>query len=97
MEPFAATLLNISARYIGERQTNFINSERLGGYAVVNAYLDIGDGFTVGPFKSLKARVNLDNVFDRDYLGTITATTNTLATFRPGPPRTVQVTISAEF
>jgi iron complex outermembrane recepter protein len=33
----------------------------------------------------------------REYLGTITTTTNTPATFRPGPPRTIQVTVSAEF
>ncbi|MEJ1964132.1 MAG: TonB-dependent receptor [Gammaproteobacteria bacterium] len=96
-EPFAATVLNVSARYIGNRQSNFTNTESVGGYAIVNAYLDIGDGFSAGPFKALKARLNVDNVFDRDYLGTITTTTNTPATFRPGPPRTVQVTVSAEF
>jgi len=97
IEPFRATVLNISARFIGERQTNFTNGERIGGYTVVNAYVDIGDGFSAGPFKSLKARFNIDNLFDRDYLGTITTTTNTPATFRPGPPRTIQVTVSAEF
>ncbi|MEJ0035145.1 MAG: hypothetical protein WDO68_03525 [Gammaproteobacteria bacterium] len=63
----------------------------------MNAYVDIGDGFSAGPFKSVKARFNVDNLFDRDYLGTITTTTNTPATFRPGPPRTVQLTVSAEF
>ncbi len=97
VEPFAATVLNISARYIGSRQTNFTNSERIGGYTIVNAYLDIGAGFSAGPFKTLKARLNVDNLFDRDYLGTITTTTNTPATFRPGPPRTLQLTVSAEF
>jgi iron complex outermembrane receptor protein len=97
IEPFRATVLNISARYIGERQTNFTNAERIGGYTIVNAYVDIGDGFSAGPFKSLKARFNVDNLFDRDYLGTISTTTNTPATFRPGPPRTIQVTVSAEF
>jgi iron complex outermembrane recepter protein len=97
IEPFAATVLNLSARYIGSRATNFINSEQIGGYTVVNAYLDVGDGFSLGPFKALKARLNVDNLFDRDYLGTITSTTNTPATFRPGPPRTVQITVSAEF
>ncbi len=50
----------------------------------MNAYVDIGDGFSAGPFKALKARFNVDNLLDRDYLGTITTTTNTPATFRPG-------------
>ena len=97
IEPFAATVVNVSARYIGARQTNFTNTESIGGYTIVNAYLDVGDGFCVGPFKALKARLNVDNLFDRDYLGTITTTTNTPATFRPGPPRTIQLTVSAQF
>jgi iron complex outermembrane receptor protein len=96
LEPSPAALINISARYIGPRETNFTNTERIGGYTVVNAYVDIGDGFRFGPFNALKARVNVDNIFDRDYLGTINTTTNTPATFRPGPARTVQLTISAE-
>jgi len=97
VEAFSAAVLNVSARHIGARETNFTNAERIGGYTVVNAYVDLGDGFSAGPFKALKARVNVDNLFDRDYLGTITPTTNTPATFRPGPPRTVQVTVSTEF
>jgi iron complex outermembrane receptor protein len=51
----------------------------------------------VGPLKQVKARVNIDNLFDKDYLGTITTTTNTPATFRPGPRRTVQFTLSTDF
>jgi iron complex outermembrane receptor protein len=96
VEPFAATVLNVSARYIGGRRTNFTNTEGIGGYTLINAYLDLGEGFTVGPFKALKARLNVDNLFDRDYPGTLTPTTTTPATFRPGPPRTVQITLSAE-
>jgi iron complex outermembrane receptor protein len=96
IEPFASTVLNFSARYIGPRFSNFTNSEGIGGYTIVNAYLDLGDGFGIGPFRSLKARLNVDNIFDRDYLGTITPTTNTPATYRPGPPRTVQITFSAQ-
>jgi len=40
--------------------------------------------------------VNVDNIFDKDYLGTITPTTNTPATFRPGPDRTFQLTLTAK-
>jgi iron complex outermembrane receptor protein len=34
----------------------------------------------------------VDNLTDRDYLGTINTTTTALATFRPGPRRTYQLT-----
>ena len=64
---------------------------------IYNAYVDLGDGFGVGPLKQVKARINIDNIFDKDYLGTITATTATPATFRPGPRRTIQISLSTDF
>ncbi len=96
-EPTDWAVVNISARHISERFTNFINSEKSDGYTVWNAYVDLGDGLGEGPLKYLKLRVNVDNLLDEDYLGTISTTTTTLASFRPAPPRTVQVTLSAEF
>ena len=97
VEPFDGLLMNISARHLESRFTNFVNSEKVGGYTIVNAYVDIGDGFSAGPFSQVKARVNIDNLFDKNYLGTISTTVNTPASFRPAPPRTVQFTISADF
>jgi iron complex outermembrane receptor protein len=96
-EPAPGAILNLSARTISKRYTNFVNSETTGGYTILAAYLDLGDGIFVGPLKNVKARVNVDNLLDEDYLGTITTTINTPATFRPGPRRTVQVTLSTEF
>ena len=97
LEPFDGLLMNVSARHLESRFTNFINSEKVGGYTIVNAYVDIGDGFSAGPFSQIKARVNVDNLFDKDYLGTINTTVTTAASFRPAPPRTIQFTISADF
>ena len=94
-EPLTSLLVNVSTRYLDSRYSNFTNGERVGGYAVFNGYVEWGEGLSFGPLEELKLRVNVDNLFDRDYLGTITPTTNTPATFRPGPPRTVQVTLSA--
>jgi len=96
-EPFSWMVMNVSARHISERFTNFVNSESVDGYTIYNAYIDLGDGFMPGPFKAVKTRINIDNLTDEDYLGTISTTTNTPATFRPGPARTVQVTLSAAF
>ena len=96
-EPVQGAILNLSARTISKRYTNFINSETTGGYTILNAYLDLGDGVDWRYLKNVKARVNVDNLLDEDYLGTLSNTINTPATFRPGPRRTVQVTLSTEF
>jgi iron complex outermembrane receptor protein len=96
VEPAPWAVANLSARYLGPRYTNFTKTEQVPGYVVASAYLDIGDSVTLGPLKAAKLRLNVDNLFDRDYLGTINGTINTPATFRPGPARTVQVTLRAE-
>ncbi|SFJ62305.1 iron complex outermembrane recepter protein [Caulobacter sp. UNC279MFTsu5.1] len=97
VEPTDGFVFNVSARHIDDRYTNFVNSEATKGYTIVNAYLDLGDGFAAGPFEQVKARVNVDNIFDKDYLGTISTTVNTPASFRPGSHRTIQFTLSADF
>ena len=96
-EPTDGAVINISARHISDRYSNFTNTEKVSGYTIWNAYIDLGDGFAAGPFQQVKARVNVDNIFDKDYLGTITAVTDGAATFRSGPHRTVQFTLSADF
>jgi iron complex outermembrane receptor protein len=97
VEPTDGIVFNVSARHMDDRYTNFTNSETTKGYTIVNAYLDLGDGFGAGPFEQVKARVNVDNIFDKDYLGTISTTVNTPASFRPGSHRTIQFTLSADF
>ena len=96
MAPWA--LLNFSARYIGERYSNFTNSESVPGYTLYNAYLDLGgERVHYGPLKNVKLRFNVDNLFDKDYLGYILTSTSGPAVFRPGSPRTFQSTLSMEF
>jgi iron complex outermembrane receptor protein len=96
-EPASWMVANLSARYLSSRYSNFTNTEKIPGYVVASAYVDIGDGISTGPLKAIKIRVNIDNIFDKDYLGTINTTVNTLGTFRPGPRRTVQGSLRAEF
>ncbi len=96
-EPTTWIVANLSARYTGRRYSNFVNSERMESYTVWNAYVDIGEGQNFGPLKNLRARVNVDNVFDEDVLAfTFTSTTGN-ATFRPLSPRTVQFSVTADF
>lgn len=97
IEPTSWIVANVSARHIGERFSNFVNSERVSAYTIVNAYVDFGDDWGVGPAKNLKLRLNVDNLLDESYLGTINSVVRDAATFRPGPPRTVQVSLTANF
>nr|WP_297802733.1 TonB-dependent receptor [uncultured Brevundimonas sp.] len=97
-EPVPWVVANVSVRHIGERFTNFTNTERLDANTLVNAYIDFGgEDWAVGALRDLRLRVNVDNLFDEAYLGTISSTVNTNATFRPGPARTLQVSLTAAF
>lgn len=89
-------VMNLAARYVGERFSNFTNTEEVSGYTVYSAYVDIGEpDVEIGPFKNLRVRFNVENLTDKDYLGNIFATTSSPAFFRPGPPRTYLLTLTA--
>lgn len=91
-------IVNLSARYIGERYSNFTNTEQVPGYTLYNAYLDLGgEAWGGGALKSVKLRFNVDNLFDKHYLGYILTSTTGPAVFRPGSPRTFQTTLSVDF
>ncbi len=91
-------IVNVSARYIGERYSNFTNTEQVPGYTLYNAYLDLGgEAWGGGALKSVKLRFNVDNLFDKHYLGYILTSTTGPAVFRPGSPRTFQTTLSVDF
>lgn len=99
VEPASWLVANISGKYTSSRWSTFANTagSSVPGYTVFSGYVDIGDGITVGPLKGLRARVNVDNIFDKDTLGFIFAQTSGDGFFRPLSPRTLQVTISGEF
>jgi iron complex outermembrane recepter protein len=97
VEPFPWLVANLSARHIDDRFTNFTNTETTDSYTLLNAYLDIGEGWTFGPVRDVSLRLNVDNLTDEDYLGTISTTVSTPATFRPGPRRTVQLSLTSSF
>ena len=96
-EPTPWAVLNLSGRHISKRFTNFVNSESTSGYTVYAAYIDLGGDYVMGPLEGIKLRFNVDNLFDKDYLGTISTTTNTPAFFRPGSHRTYQLSLTANF
>ncbi|PZR37444.1 TonB-dependent receptor [Caulobacter segnis] len=96
-EPTEWAVINLSARHISDRYSNFMNNEKTKGYTLFNMYVDLGEGFDYGPLKDIKVRINVDNIFDKDYLGTISTVVTGAANYRSGPHRTAQITLSTNF
>ncbi|WP_340265220.1 TonB-dependent receptor [Sphingobium mellinum] len=98
VEPASWLVANISGKYTSRRWSTFNNApgSSVPGYTVFSAYADIGDGFSFGPVKSIKARINVDNIFDKDTLSFISSSVTGDGVFRPLSPRTFQFTLSGE-
>jgi iron complex outermembrane receptor protein len=98
IEPASWLVGNISGKYTSKRWSTFTNTpgSSVPGYTVFSAYVDIGDGISFGPVKGIKARFNIDNIFDKDTLSFISPSVTGDGLFRPLSPRTVQFTISGE-
>lgn len=99
IEPASWLVANVSGKYTSSRWATLDNTagSQVPAFTVFNAYVDIGDGIAVGPLKSVKARFNVDNLFDKDTLSFISVATTGDGSFRPLSPRTFQFTISAEY
>ena len=98
VEPASWLVGNISGKYTSKRWSTFTNTpgSSVPGFTVFSAYVDIGDGISLGPVKGIKARINVDNLFDKDTLSYISSTGTGDGAFRPLSPRTFQFTISGE-
>ncbi|MBN8818090.1 MAG: TonB-dependent receptor [Sphingomonas sp.] len=98
-EPASWLVANISGKYTSKRWSTFTNTpgSSVPGFAVFSAYVDIGDGIAIGPVKGIRARFNVDNLFDKDTLSYISSSVSGDGSFRPLSPRTFQATFSVEF
>ncbi|MCP1470980.1 iron complex outermembrane receptor protein [Sphingobium sp. OAS761] len=98
VEPASWLVANISGKYTSKRWSTFTNTagSSVPGFTVFSAYVDIGDGWSFGPVKSVKARFNVDNLFDKDTLSYISSSVSGDGFFRPLSPRTFQFTITGE-
>lgn len=99
VEPASWLVANFSGKYTSSRWSTLDNSagSQVPAYTVYSAYVDIGDGWHAGPLKGIKARFNIDNIFDRNTLGFVSVATTGDGSFRPLSPRTFQFTLSGEF
>lgn len=99
IEPASWLVANISGKHTSRRWSTMANTlgSDIAPFTVFSAYVDIGDGWTVGPLKTVKARFNVDNLFDTDKLAFIFTAVSGDGAFRPQSPRTFQFTLSAEY
>lgn len=89
---------NLSSRYTGKRYADFINTQPMEPYTVVDAYVDFGgEGYGVGALQNISVRLNVTNLTDEDLLSFTFGTVAGTAFYRPLSPRTVQASITAEF
>lgn len=98
VEPTDWIVANLSARYTGKRYADFINTQPMESYTVVDAYVDIGgEGYSLGALENISLRFNLTNVTDEDLLSFTFGTIAGTAFYRPLSPRTAQVSVTAQF
>ncbi|WP_425996530.1 TonB-dependent receptor [Caulobacter sp. DWR1-3-2b1] len=98
-----ALSLGVQAKYTGDRFATDVNDEVAPGYSRIDLSLRYDIPFA----KSTYVQLNVDNLFDEDHFGSISSRTNAVTipggafgsapTYHIGAPRTMQVTLRAEF
>jgi len=93
-ENFAAGL---QGKYVDQRPATDTNDEFAPSYVVWD--LDSSYKFELNPFKNLQVQLNVINVFDKDYFGSISSGTGgtSVGFYNIGSPRTVVVALKADF
>ena len=99
VEPASWLVANLSAKYTSGRWSTLDNTKgsNVPAFTVLNAYVDVGDGWHVGPLKTVKARFNIDNLLDKNTLAFISTAATGDGYFRPLSPRTYQFSLSADY
>lgn len=103
-----AARFGLDGKWVDERFSTDVNDELVSGYAVFGFDASVDMEKAVG-LKGVTVQLNGTNIFDEDYLGSISSRTNALAvatspgtaasapTYQPGAPQTFQVQIRKSF
>ena len=87
----------LQGKYVDERPSTDTNDEYAPSYTVVD--LDASYTFELGFFKEFQAKLNVLNLLDEEYFGSISSGTGgtSVGFFSIGAPRTVIVSLGASF
>ncbi|MBL8555864.1 MAG: TonB-dependent receptor [Phenylobacterium sp.] len=99
-EPFEWLSLGSQVKWVGDRYTNLVNTEKFRGYELVDfdVRFNISKlGMFEDTIKNTYLQLNLRNAFDKRYLGDITPNLTGTALAQPGYRRTFIATLHAEF
>jgi iron complex outermembrane receptor protein len=95
-DPMEDLSLGVQGKFVGDRWTNLVNTEKFPGYALWD--LDVRYKLSEIPgSKNTYVQLNVRNLFDERYLGDISTNLTGTALGQPGYPRTFIVTLHAEF
>lgn len=99
----------VEAKWVDVRWSTDVNDEKVPAYTVANFDLNFDIEEMGGP-KGVSAQININNLFDEDYLGSISSRTNrfnvvsngvtitgSAPTYSPGAPRTAMVSLRKSF
>ncbi|MBX3483901.1 TonB-dependent receptor [Phenylobacterium sp.] len=92
--------LGAQVKWVGDRWTNLVNTEKFRGYELVDfdVRFNISKlGMFEDTIKNTYLQVNLRNAFDKRYLGDISTNLTGTALGQPGYRRTLIATLHAEF
>jgi len=108
LRPFAGFNLGLEGKYVDERFTTDFNDAKVDGFKVFS--LDAGYNFEFEGVKSMRVQLNVYNMFDEEFFGSINSTayavaqTPAIAGFSPaaptlalGAPRTVSISLQTRF
>ncbi|GAA0340740.1 TonB-dependent receptor [Bowmanella denitrificans] len=82
----------MSLRFVGDRYINYDNAEVAPSYTVSDLYVGVDLANLSDNFKGLSARLNVNNLFDQEFISGVYSG----AVF-PAAPRTVTLSLTADF
>jgi iron complex outermembrane receptor protein len=108
LRPFDGFNLGIEGKFVDDRFTTDFNDAKVDSFKVFS--LDAGYNFEFEGVKSMRVQLNVYNLFDEEFFGSISSTayavaqTPALAGFSPsqpfltlGAPRTVSLSLQTRF
>jgi iron complex outermembrane receptor protein len=104
LTPIPNLSVGFEGKFVDERYTTDINDAKVGSYTLF--HFNAGYEFDVARLKGLRAQLVVYNLFDEEFFGNISSTTNAITTagvtgstpnLSLGAPRSMSLTIQARF